>query len=349
MKSLETQDPRSSTVGSSSGPLASTAEVHPITATGSSAVDGTPSTGLAGHSDTGLATQDGSAVKEGSTPTQASAGGGGAGSLWRRQGMLLWSEWIKPLLIIALVMFSFRSAVADWNDVPTGSMKPTILEGDRIFINKVAYDLKFPFTRWRLAQWGDPEWGDVVVLRSPEDNKRLVKRVIGLPGDILEIRGMYLYRNGEPAHYLKRPENDFVGVDIRQGHTPFYFNEDVSGRQHPIMLTLSTDEVRKYRALDPLSSFGQPFVTPKNCRSVSGSDDLKRLRDVRARRDSWVCIVPDAHFFVMGDNRNNSRDSRYFGPVNRAEILGQATAVALSLDRNDYYKPRWHRFFTPLP
>ena len=270
-------------------------------------------------------------------------------SLWQRQGQVLWTEWIKPLLIIALVMFSFRSAVADWNDVPTGSMKPTILEGDRIFINKVADDLKFPFTRWRLAQWGDPKWGDVVVLRSPEDAKRLVKRVIGLPGDILEIRGMYLYRNGEPAHYLKRPEADFTGVDIRQGQTPFFYDEDIEGRQHPIMLTLNTEEVRKYRSLDPLSNFGQPLFTPKSCRSVSSSDDLKRLREVRARRDSWVCIVPAGHYFMMGDNRLNSRDSRYFGPVARSEILGQATAVALSLDRNDYYKPRWHRFFTSMP
>ena len=85
---------------------------------------------------------------------------------WRRHGQVLWGEWLKPLLVIGLVMFSFRSAVADWNDVPTGSMKPTILEGDRIFINKVAYDLKFPFTRWRLAQWKDPSWGDVVVLAA---------------------------------------------------------------------------------------------------------------------------------------------------------------------------------------
>ena len=170
---------------------------------------------------------------------------------WRRQGQMLWSEWIKPLMIIALVMFSFRSAVADWNDVPTGSMKPTILEGDRIFINKVAYDLKVPFTRVRLAQWSNPEWGDVIVLRSPEDNKRLVKRVVGLPGDIVEIRGMYLYRNGQPAHYLKRPATDFEGVSIRKGQTPFYFDEDVAGRQHPMMLTMSTEEVEKYRFLRP--------------------------------------------------------------------------------------------------
>ena len=101
-------------------------------------------------------------------------------SKWHHRGRVLWREWVKPLLLIGLVMFSFRSAVADWNDVPTGSMKPTILEGDRIFINKLAYDLKFPFTRWRLAQWKDPAWGDVVVLLSPEDGKRLVKRVVGL-------------------------------------------------------------------------------------------------------------------------------------------------------------------------
>ena len=90
--------------------------------------------------------------------TSATTGGG-----WGRRWRGFWLEWMKPLLVIGLVMFSFRSAVADWNDVPTGSMKPTILEGDRIFINKVAYDLKFPFTTWRLLDWGNPERGDIVV------------------------------------------------------------------------------------------------------------------------------------------------------------------------------------------
>lgn len=225
---------------------------------------------------------------------------------WKRHGKILWGEWLKPLLIIGLVMFSFRSAVADWNDVPTGSMKPTILEGDRIFINKVAYDLKFPFTRWRLAQWKDPAWGDVVVLRSPEDGKRLVKRVVGLPGDVLEVRGRILVRNGEPAVYrMLEIEGGMAYLDMEP--PPALYTEAFDGRKHPIMLRGS--------GLHPPGPF----------------------------------FVPEGTFFVMGDNRNNSRDSRYFGPVDRSAILGRATAVALSLDREHYYKPRWQRFFSNLP
>lgn len=264
------------------------------------------------------------------TSAQKTPGNGDPGatedSRWRRHGRILWLEWVKPLLIIGLVMFSFRSAVADWNDVPTGSMKPTILEGDRIFINKVAYDLKFPFTTWRLAQWEDPKWGDVVVLRSPEDSKRLVKRVVGLPGDLLEINGNSLYRNGEPALYSPLPADDFYYM--RADRDDRFFEEDVDGREHPILLTKRPN---------------YPNMIPAGCES----DDEEYQR--RRRMRIWTCRVGEGQFFVMGDNRNNSRDSRYFGPVDRSNILGQATAVALSLDLNDHYKPRWGRFFSELP
>src|ERR1700761_6186787 len=107
----------------------------------------------------------------------------------------------KPMLIIACVLFAMRSAVADWNDVPTGSMKPTIMEGDRIFVNKLAYDLKVPFTTWHLAQWDNPKRGDIVVFFSPADGERLVKRVIGLPGDRIELRNDQLFVNDQPLKY----------------------------------------------------------------------------------------------------------------------------------------------------
>ncbi len=236
--------------------------------------------------------------------------GAGETGVWQRRFNSFWREWLKPLSIIALVMFSFRSAVADWNDVPTGSMKPTIIEGDRIFINKIAYDLKFPFTTWRIAEWADPQWGDIVVLRSPDDDsrllkRRLVKRVVGLPGDVIEIRNNHLFVNGSQAKYEpifgEQPPGQLVVL------------EEVHGREHPVMLS------SRY-------STSGPFV------------------------------VPSGQFFVMGDNRDNSRDSRYFGPVDRAAILGKATAVAASLDLNNRYLyyfplpiPRWDRFFTALP
>ncbi|MEM8960259.1 MAG: signal peptidase I, partial [Acidobacteriota bacterium] len=226
----------------------------------------------------------------------------------RRFGRTLWREWIRPLLLIGVVMFSFRSAVADWNDVPTGSMKPTILEGDRIFINKVAYDLKFPFTMWRLAGWADPHWGDIVVLLSPEDDRRLVKRVVGLPGDVVEIRNGFLFVNGAPADYLQLDPWVIEQIDEEEKPSYFFAAEALEGREHPIMLTLSRS--------------GASFFGPYE--------------------------VPDGQYFVMGDNRDNSRDSRGFGPVPRDRILGRATAVALSVDPSHYYFPRWDRFFSRL-
>src|ERR1041384_5377117 len=105
-----------------------------------------------------------------------------AGTL-RARSRKLWKEEIRPLVILALVLFSIRSSLADWNDVPTGSMKPTIVEGDRVFVNKLAYDFKVPFTTWHQAEWSNPRRGDIVVFYSSHDGKRLVKRVIGLPGD----------------------------------------------------------------------------------------------------------------------------------------------------------------------
>src|SRR5271170_1702798 len=107
----------------------------------------------------------------------------------------------KPLLITVLVLFVFRSAIADWNDVPTGSMKPTIIEGDRVFVNKLAYDLKVPFTTWHIAQWDNPKRGEVVVFFSPADEMRLVKRVVGLPGDKIEMVNDRLLINGRAADY----------------------------------------------------------------------------------------------------------------------------------------------------
>ena len=221
---------------------------------------------------------------------------------------MLWREWFRPLLIIAVVMFSFRSAVADWNDVPTGSMKPTILEGDRIFINKIAYDLKFPFTTWRLAAWDDPTWGDIVVLRSPEDGKRLVKRVVALPGDVVEVRANNrLFLNGEQVSWLHL-DDDVINQIDRHAHSHFKFHsERFAGKDHPVMITIG--------------SLTTPYGPYR---------------------------VPDDHFFVMGDNRSNSRDSRWFGGVPRDAFLGRATAVALSVDPEHHYMPRWERFFSRL-
>lgn len=109
-------------------------------------------------------------------------------------------EW-RGFILFVLVMLVFRSAVADWNQVPSGSMLPAILVGDRIVVDKLAYDLRIPFTQRRIARWADPARGDVVTFTSPEDERLLVKRVIGLPGDLVGMVDNRLTINGEPLDY----------------------------------------------------------------------------------------------------------------------------------------------------
>src|SRR5215216_3181778 len=106
---------------------------------------------------------------------------------------------IRVFLLMILIVSSLRSALADWNDVPTGSMKPTIEVGDRVVVNKLAYDLKLPFTTIELFRWANPKRGDIVVLFSPVDGTRLVKRVVALPGDKVEMRDNQLFVNGRIA------------------------------------------------------------------------------------------------------------------------------------------------------
>jgi len=219
-----------------------------------------------------------------------------------------WQKEIRPLLVLTLIIFSIRSSLADWSDVPTGSMKPTILEGDRVFVNKLAYDLKLPFTTRHLAEWSNPQRGDIVVFFSPRDGTRLVKRVVGLPGDTIELRHNGLVINGQPVEY--QPLADELVRDLASADraSQVYAEEQLPGQRHAVAA----------------------------------------IPAVRALRDFGPVRVPEGHYFMMGDNRDNSFDSRYFGPVPRSQIVGQATAVALSFDRQNYWLPRWQRFFTAL-
>lgn len=219
-----------------------------------------------------------------------------------------WRQELRPLLITALAIFVVRSSFADWNDVPTGSMKPTILEGDRVFVNKLAYDLKVPFTTLHIAEWGAPKRGDIVVFYSPKDGTRLVKRTVGLPGDVIELRHDQLIINGAVVEYKPIAEELLRDLAPDDRASSEYASERLPGRSH----------------------------------LVAGIPAVPAMRDFGPYR------VPEGSYFMMGDNRDNSFDSRYFGPVKRDRVLGRATAVVASLDRTHYYKPRWDRFFSSL-
>lgn len=209
---------------------------------------------------------------------------------------------IRIFALMILIVSSLRSVLADWNDVPTGSMKPTIQEGDRVVVNKLAYDLKVPFTTIDIVKWDDPHRGDIVVLFSPVDGVRLVKRVVAVPGDKVEMRDNQLYVNGKIAK-----QSPIALVSSESGQA-YVLDEDLDGHNHKVMLTPEIPAVR---------SFGP--VT-----------------------------VPAGNYFVLGDNRDNSNDSRFIGFIERRRIVGEAVAVAFSLDRSRWFVPRMDRFFEGL-
>ena len=228
---------------------------------------------------------------------------------WRTRIARMLGEWRGVWLFIA-IMLVFRSAIADWNQVPSGSMIPSILAGDRIVVDKLAYGLRIPFTLQRLAHWAEPARGDVVTFVSPLDDRLLVKRVIGLPGDVIALQGNALSINGNAAAYRELSATE-AGIEGGSPHPrQRYFQETILGSSHLIMLH------------------------PQG----------RSTRD----RDLPPSVVPKGHYLVLGDNRDNSEDSRAIGFVDAERILGRATAVAFSLDYENFYKPRPQRFMADL-
>lgn len=217
---------------------------------------------------------------------------------------VLW-EYVWTLGLMALVVFSARSSLADWYEVPSGSMLPTILEGDRIFVNKLAYNLRVPFTTKEVLELGELKRGDIVVFLYPRDQTTdYVKRLIGLPGDELKIRDDLLYINGE-----------------LQPRVP----------------------------VSPASLPPQVTVQPGQQVFVETLHGVKHFVFEQANRGSnWgPRMVQEGEFYAMGDNRDNSSDSRVWGGVPFHLLKGRALRVVLSVDpKSDYtfFDPRRIRF-----
>ena len=215
---------------------------------------------------------------------------------------------IAPFAVVILILCSFRSAIADWNVVPTGSMNPTIVEGDRIFVNKLAYDLKVPFTTIHLAQWNNPQRNEVIVFNSPKDGTILVKRVVGLPGDTVAMINDKLIVNGKTATYAPLNAGQSADLSPQLRAASQFASEASNGQSHAVMAT---------PAIPAMRTFG-PIV------------------------------VPAGQYFVLGDNRDNSADSRYIGSVPRENILGRSSRIVLSFNPVSHL-PRWNRTLQSLP
>lgn len=223
------------------------------------------------------------------------------GTLWRDT---------HGFLLFVVVMLLFRSAIADWNQVPSGSMYPSIFVGDRIVVDKLAYDLRVPFTLLRIARLHEPQRGDVVTFQSPSDERLLVKRIIGVPGDTISLLGNRLSVNGEMASYVPLTAAEIRELPLPDTHRYDFYREIVQGNERLVMF----------------------------------------LKGHSSHTNSIAQVsVPDNQYLVLGDNRDNSQDSRVIGFVDRELILGRAESVAFSLDYDHYFQPRLDRFFTALP
>jgi signal peptidase I len=221
----------------------------------------------------------------------------------RQQKEPWWVEYSKSFFPVILAVFLLRSFLIEPFRIPSGSMIPTLLVGDFILVNKYAYGIRLPVLNKKIINLGNPQRGDVMVFRYPEDpSVDFIKRVIGLPGDTIEYRGKQLFVNGVAQQQQRDGEYNYWDKGLFM-HTERY-SENLSGNTHPMLLNPDLPGLR----LEDVAN----FPDRGNC---SYSADIMR------------CKVPPGNYFMMGDNRDNSRDSRYWGFVSDNMIVGKAFAI----------------------
>jgi len=229
----------------------------------------------------------------------------------------------KTLVYAILIAMVFRTVLIEPFSIPSGSMKPTLLEGDYLFVTKYSYgysrfSMPFSPSLWEgRILYNPPKRGDVVVFRLPSDNKTdYIKRIIGLPGDRVQVVGGVLNINGEA---VKRAQGTaWIEGRMRQDQ---FIETLPEGRRHSILENPELDE-RAIVERNPTSGLGQK----------TGSVDNTR-----------VYVVPPDHFFAMGDNRDNSQDSRFpdVGPVPAENLIGRAEFVFFSHDGSASWWQVW--------
>ncbi|MDR1423691.1 MAG: signal peptidase I [Azoarcus sp.] len=225
-----------------------------------------------------------------------------------------WVEWGAAFFPVVLIVFVLRSFIVEPFQIPTGSMVPTLLEGDFILVNKYTYGIRLPVIDKKIFDIGAPKRGEIMVFRYPKDpSQNYIKRVVGAPGDRIEYKyaEKQLVINGEPVSlaeaglytyvHEESVEREQQTVKVQQVDILPKYVEQISGVEHDIIINKNASPDLRGRVA--------PFPYGENCAYEASR---------------FVCTVPPGHYFAMGDNRDNSLDSRFWGFVPDANIVGRA-------------------------
>lgn len=220
-------------------------------------------------------------------------------------------EYAKSFFPVILIVFALRSFLVEPFKIPSGSMMPTLLIGDFILVNKYTYGIRLPVINKKVIQLNNPERGDVMVFRYPADpGLDYIKRVIGVPGDVVEYRNKRLSINGQPVRTVNTGTYSYVGNGLNY-LTAMVYEEHLNGVGHMMMTEPTKPAVYPQQVVD--------FPFRENC---SYNPD----------GEGFVCKVPEGQYFMMGDNRDASNDSRYWGFVPDKNIVGKAFFIWMNFD-----------------
>jgi signal peptidase I len=226
-----------------------------------------------------------------------------------RKPMLV--EYARSFFPVILVVFALRSFLVEPFKIPSGSMMPTLLIGDFILVNKYTYGIRLPVINQKVVQLNDPQRGDVMVFRYPADpSLDYIKRVIGVPGDLVEYRDKQLSINGQPVVTTQTGTYSYVGGGLNYV-TGMVYREALNADGHAMMTEPGKPSVYPPQVAD--------FPYRENC-------------SYNADGEGFACKVPAGHYFVMGDNRDASNDSRYWGFVPDGNIVGKAFFIWMNFD-----------------